>query len=216
MRPAKTFFDVYLAQLNYSVLCHLCAAYDLRHSPSTAVTEFDRFTHYIIRLCAAMDVADEMLDRHNSTFSGTNPWGGAVQARQQWRSANPNSFRTDLQHYRHQLVHSGPVMAIGGPSGIIVPRVGSHANCRDWRSLIPLPKRAVVRRDFRTTEAIMHETWIKTLRYIERYWRWMLLQKRVRVKLAPLAPAAAASTPSGPVRTTSLVLSTTYYPPRFP
>src|SRR5215471_10789110 len=88
MRPAKTFFDVYLAQLNYSVLCHLCAAYDLRHSPSTAVTEFDRFTHYIIRLCAAMDVADEMLDRHNSTFSGTNPWGGAVQARQQWRSAN--------------------------------------------------------------------------------------------------------------------------------
>jgi hypothetical protein len=192
MKPRRRLFDLYLAQLNYSVVWHLFVAYTLRHAPTEPAREFERFTHCVIRLCSAVDVADELLQRHDKTYTGTDPWKDAQPSRRAWRASNRDRYRRNLQDYRNQLVHSGAVGSLRDGQTTLVPRVGHHRRYRDWRKLYRVSE-AAQRRDFRPTQYVMDEAWLKTLRYLERWWRWMLRRRGVRMRLAPMPLPAAVS-----------------------
>jgi len=209
MTPPRIFFDVYLAELNYSVLWHLSSAYDMRHRPGPPDTEFERFTYFIIRICSALDVADELLERHQEGFTGSNPWGKAAERREVWRKANPDAYLQHLQRYRNQLIHSGAVMSIRNSNATLVPRIGRHRDYRDWRSLHGVSA-AVRKRDFRPWERVADEAWLRTMRYLEQRWRWMLRQRRVRVRL-PRSLGKGALTDAA--TTQAPILSGTYFSP---
>lgn len=211
--PPLTRFQVYLAQLHYSVLWNLCAAYDLRHAPRTPSTEFDLFVHCIFRLTSALDAADELLQRHNEVYAGNyDPWsaGRPAAARNAWRSAHGDAARLSLQEYRNHVAHSGALMSIRRGNDILVPRLGHHRNYRDWRSLIPLSSKTILRRDFRTTQQVSSEAWRNTLRYLEKWWRWLLQQRGTSVRLRTIPEPVAV-----PTRNQTYVLSGTFFPPDF-
>lgn len=213
MHPPRTRFDVYLGQLHYSVLWNLCAAYALRHAPRTFTTEFDLFVHCIIRLTSALDAADELLQRHNEVYTGGyNPWsaGRPAAARNAWRGAHADAARLSLQEYRNHVAHSGALMSIRSGNDILVPRLGHFQEYRDWRSLTPLPSKTTLGDDFRTTEQVATKAWKHTLRYLEKWWRWLLHKRGSRVRLQTIQEPAAL-----PTRNQTYILSGTYFPPNF-
>lgn len=211
MTPPRTFLDVYRAELHYSVLWHLAAAYRLRHRPDIASPDFDRFAHALVRICSALDVADELLQRCQEPYHGaTNPWNKAPEGRKAWRGAHKDAYLAELQQYRNHLIHSGAVMSIVRVGTMragetLVPRVTRRQGYRDWRSLqgISATNR---KRDFRAWDVVIDEAWSRAVHYLERQWRWMLRQLG-----GP--PLRLARLPDVPASTESLVLSTTFFSP---
>jgi len=54
--------DICIAQLHYTVLINLIRVYDLRH---VYPLNYDQFIEGITRICSAIDVADELLQRYS-------------------------------------------------------------------------------------------------------------------------------------------------------
>lgn len=185
LTPPRDFFDIYLAQLNYSVIWHLSAAYAMRATAATRGWESQLFVHTIIRLCSALDVADELLQLDNAGRPiVADPWNKAQVNRSRWRKAHSHPYLAELQKYRNQLIHSGPFMH--WEEGPIFPRVGRHSNYWDWRKASgPLPRRAG--RDFAHAAAITEDAWKRTTRYLNRSWSELLRGRKVsRKRLRPI------------------------------
>lgn len=178
MSPPRTFYDLYLAQLNYSVLWHLAAVHDLRIGHGSGGWDTNAFVYAMVRLCSALDAADELLELDVQGSLSPDPWKAAFGARKRWRDSHPpDRFLRDLQDYRHQLVHSGPFMHTD--SGPYFPKVGMHRDYRDWRKATrPLtPKQ---RAQFAIAGAIVEDAWGRVVRYLERSWRTMLKGRGVK------------------------------------
>jgi hypothetical protein len=93
--------DMAIAQLHYTILAHLDVAYRYR---AIHPLEAENFTHTIVRLSSATDVADEILER--LAQPGTyDPWSEADggRARRTWRGTHQQL--QDIRDYRNRLVH---------------------------------------------------------------------------------------------------------------
>lgn len=198
MRPARGFYDLYLGQLNYSVLWHLSAVFDMRVAGATIRWDSQLFVSAILRLCSAHDVADELLQRDADGKLPADPWGHrALEARRAWRDKHPSpAFLRDLQDYRHQLVHSGPFMHWA--EGPYFPKVGHHRDYRDWRkATVRLSKAELA--NFDHASEIVEGAWDKTVRYLDTSWRALLRRHRkVATRLPPIRRFGASAGVIGP------------------
>lgn len=93
--------DITLAQLHYTVLKHLARAYDLRQ---IYPLNLDQFLEGLVRICAALDAADELLQRflNKGQYAPLSEKDGQ-RARFDWRKKQ-NSLQY-LRDYRNKLLH---------------------------------------------------------------------------------------------------------------
>lgn len=112
-RPANVYFktdvelaqfgrgpeDMCNAQLHYTTFTHLVRVFDFK---SVGFTEADSFIEAVVRLAAATDVADELLERvtHRGKY---RPWDESPEARRAWRQANAYPMQ-DLRDYRRYRI----------------------------------------------------------------------------------------------------------------
>ena len=186
MKPARGFYDLYLGQLNYSVLWHLSAVFDMRVAGATVRWDSQLFVSAILRLSSAHDVADELLQRDSDGKVPADPWGHrALEARRAWRDKHRSpTFLRELQDYRHQLVHSGPFMHWA--EGPYFPKVGHHRDYRDWRKATAQLTEAELAK-FAHASEIVEEAWDQTVRYLDTSWRALLRRhRRAATRLPPI------------------------------
>ncbi len=169
----KTDHDVCLAQLHYTILGHLQAAFDLRQArPPLAVEDF---VHTVVRLSAAGDVAHEFLGR--LTNPGVyDPWSedAGAHARRVWRRQHPEL--DDIHNYRNRLLHGRMPMGVivqGYPGDRWLPMVG-HAIDLDWREITEHLDPQRFSHEFDRTQNIAAVAWRKVIEYLENSWRSVL------------------------------------------
>lgn len=166
-----------IAELHYSVLLHLGRTRELLDERGDGIDAlFEGITH----LCAALDIADELLGR----FAKRNthePWseGDGRRARSAWRKAIGDPCQ-DLRTYRNRLVHGRlvpnfEVLVVDQaerPVGRapLFPRIGAEAGYDDWRVLGSLPK-TEIEANFAQTYDILAAAWKQTLSYLREQWR---------------------------------------------
>lgn len=161
--------DMAIAQLHYTILAHLDVAYRYR---AIHPLEAENFTHAIVRLSSATDVADEILGR--LAQPGTyNPWSEADgdRARRNWRWTHQQL--QDIRDYRNRLVHGRVFMSlIDGQSGITYfPKIGREQGYLDWRTVVHHPNPKAVVLDYASGHDILEEAWRRVVGYIETSWQ---------------------------------------------
>lgn len=175
----KSAHDICVAQLHYTVLVHLSAAYDLRQV--RPMQPFD-FTHCVIRLVAAVDVADELLQRMKEP--GTyDPWSDedGRKARNKWRASGATKALADIREYRNHLTHGRAQagLTVEGHEhveghereGLFFPRVGSENEYQDWRKAtekVTSPEKLLT--DFDTGNSIANQAWRRVVDYLQSQW----------------------------------------------
>lgn len=175
------------AQLHYTTFTHLARAHALRR---TELETPDLFIEALVRLAAATDVADELLER--VTKPGTYaPWKEGPRAREAWRSANGWPCQ-HVRRYRNRLLHGRllpyilvPVQDTRIPGvgvvrqGIRVVRMGRENDYIDWRAFVGGD---VTSRshgsidDFALAEELVQDAWSSVVTYLEREWQRTLLR----------------------------------------
>ena len=176
--------DLAIAQLHYTVLKHLAAAYDIRQ----AGTPDDRALLFgLSSLVGAHDVAFELLQRF--TQSGRyHPWmesrprgrrGGmksGQDAQSDWKAANGYPLQR-IRDYRNKLVHGRTPPAIGDSTGKrLLPAMGVVEKYCDWRTVTaPGAASRIPPGDFETPSSLLDQAWRETLQYVEENWRRYLL-----------------------------------------
>jgi hypothetical protein len=184
--------DLCNAQLHYTTLIHLARAWELRQSQLPSV---EAFTEAIVRLAAATDVADELLQRAVSpgTYSA---WDESAKARRDWRKANDYPLQP-IRDYRNRLLHGRvppqidvevngplpgePLYVPGTPARhfIALPKIGRETRYLDWRTVVGQPNLGLqalrVDADFAFVTNIVNEAWQDVLRYLQQRWLDTLL-----------------------------------------
>lgn len=167
-RINKTAHDICLAQLHYSVLRHLARAYLILNSNNPI--GLDELTEGMARICGALDVADEFLERlRNSTKY--DPWSekDGEKARHEWRKFC-NSPQ-DIRNYRNHLIHGRLTPSVNG----LLPKIGKEKEYFDWRKITdPRNLTPDILKDFINPRQILIEVWNKTLGYLEENWQKIL------------------------------------------
>lgn len=160
--------DVYLAQLHYTVLKHLVRVFNILE-PSK-IFQYDKFFEGISRICSALDVADEFLERIHDPKKYT-PWNiySGEAARKNWIRTNKNENMQTIRYYRNYLMHC-PLL----PSfhGILYPKIEHLHKYYKWVSLSN--SKEDYKNDFDTTFNILKDTWLKVLQYLEHNWNEFL------------------------------------------
>jgi hypothetical protein len=172
--------DLWNAQLHYTTFTHLVRVFALRKAE---FTNADQFLEAIVRLAAATDVADELLQR------ATNPgryelWTGGRAARREWRKTHEYPLQ-HIRTYRNRLLHghlmpyqsvrqldrveSGVVVPVEEPA-LRFPKIGREIDYLDWRTLEHLNP-VLIHRDFAYAEKIVDDAWRETLAYFEQEWQ---------------------------------------------
>jgi hypothetical protein len=175
--------DMCNAQLHYTAFTHLVRAFVLKEDEGGWLINPDQFLEAIVRLAAATDVADELLQR--ATNSGRYaPWADGRAARRHWREAH-NYPLQELRDYRNRLLHGYlvPYQAVrqmdrveGGVAvpveqpALRFPKIGRETHYLDWRTLAHLTP-VLVLRDFSYAQTIINDAWAKTVAYIDQEWQ---------------------------------------------
>lgn len=172
----KTSKDICIAQLHYTVLRHLFRVYELLQIQPL---DLEQFTEGIIRLCAGLDVADELLGRFTATKT-FDPWSekDGEKARRDWRKQN--SRMQYVRDYRNRLLHGRvfpAVLLIGTYNRYRVPKFGKVNEYLDWRKVTNSSVGAggKVRIDFDAPNNLLQTAWEDSLSYLESNWRSTLL-----------------------------------------
>lgn len=159
--------DVYLAQLHYTILKHLVRVFDILEP--LEIFQYDKYFEGITRICSALDVADEFLER-NFNPEKYKPWNiySGEAARKKWKDSNKNK---NIRHYRNYLMHC-PLL----PSfhGILYPKIEHQDKYYKWISLSNPKEDNKI--DFDTTFNILKNIWNKVLKYLEENWKKLLKQ----------------------------------------
>jgi len=160
--------DMCFIQLHYTVLVHLNVAYPYRAIRPLSAEDF---THAIVRLCSATDVADELLGRVASP--GTyDPWSEdrGRDARYAWRKTHQQL--QDVRNYRNHLIHGRIFMSVtDSMSGnIYFPKIGREQKYIDWRS-VAHSNPAAIMPDYASGHDILEETWHRLVEYLESNWK---------------------------------------------
>ena len=175
----KNEYDICMAQLHYTVLVHLKRVYEIIEKNPKGLSK-DKFMEGIIRLCASLDVADELLERFTSSRT-YNPWSeqDGRSARVAWRKNH--SEMQYLRDYRNRLIHGRMQPTISIIGGTYprhrFPKFGKQDNYLDWRKVTgaSIGTGGRVRNDFDAPTNLLNKTWKDTLEYLEQKWRSYLI-----------------------------------------
>jgi len=165
-------YDVQIAQLHYTVLRHLISAYSVLDQIEFGQNMIlDQFILFIVRICAAVDVADEFLERF------TNPneyevWNitHGKNARFAWRNKSKDELKY-IRDYRNYLLHCPLLPTIPNK----YPKFDLIEKYRDWRKITHLkviPKE--VEDDFYSFIRLSGIIWLEVLNYLEKKWKDIL------------------------------------------
>ena len=171
-----TAHDVALAQLHYTVLQHLLAAYPLL-GPAI---DRDGLVTGLSRICAAQDVGFELLER-SANPKKYDPWFedsrkarasnsqllAGQDARETWRKTNGYPLQ-EYRDYRNKLMHGRVPPAVLNAGVLLVPTVKAVDQYCDWRKAANLA-------DFAPASTVLAEAWQATIGYLETNWRSRLL-----------------------------------------
>jgi hypothetical protein len=173
--------DMGNAQLHYTTLTHLARAFSVK---GAGLHTADQFTEALVRLSAATDTADELLQR--ATHRGEYPpFEESREPRSAWRKANGYRLQP-LRDYRNRVLHGHlvpyevrkqiPRLDEHGNTVPVeeyvlrFPQIGKETEWRDWRSLEHLNP-VLMHRDFATAGQIVQGAWEEVLAYLEEQWQ---------------------------------------------
>lgn len=163
--------DICIAQLHYTILRHLARVYELR---TIEPISLDQFIEAMTRLLAALDVADELLERNrNNSYDAWSESEGK-KAREKWRhSSDPLKH---LRQYRNHLVHGRvqPAIVIQGTYiRFRVPKFGKEQEYLDWRKVTSgsIGSGGKIRTEFDSPNNLINQAWIELLQYLESSWK---------------------------------------------
>jgi hypothetical protein len=177
--------DICHAQLHYTLFAHLVRGHALRTLPLETA---DMFIEAMVRLSAATDVADELLERvtHAGNYA---PWKEGPLIREEWRKANQSPCR-EVRRYRNRLLHGRLLPSIwvyvdDPRSGVGVMRqgyrmvkIGREDDYVDWRAFVGgnrETRSAGSIEDFAMAEEVVQDAWTRVLTYLEAEWQRILL-----------------------------------------
>ena len=176
----KSGHDICLAQLHYSILYHLGKVYKLKNKEPFAL---DDLTEGIVRICGALDIAFEFLERFKNPKK-YSPWLekeqrgklGSMEARKAWQKTNGYPLQ-NLRNYRNHLVH-GRMMPNLNRQVLYLPKVGLEKRYFDWRLVTSPDKLPKVQKDFIPAKEILSESWNRLLDYLETNWKNVILHRK--------------------------------------
>lgn len=139
--------------------------------------DFDTFTEAFVRLAAALDVADELLERHSNPGL-YRPWseGDGKEARICWRRSSGDPLAR-IRRYRNRLVHGRVVPALEQGSDLWFPRVDRVNEHLDWRRVTTADAWVEVAADFERADKIVRRAWGDVVDYLESSWGAHLLAR---------------------------------------
>jgi hypothetical protein len=182
----KTANDICVAQLHYSILRHLARVFNIFRKGNV---DLDDLTDGMTRLCGALDVAFELLERHQNP-TAYDPWlamkdnsgkMGSKEARENWerKLKSSNNFQENIKwirYYRNHLVHGR--MTPGISSGIYYfPKIGLEKEYFDWRKITNKEEMTKNKVAFIPASEILKLAWNDIIEYFDDQWRINLLKR---------------------------------------
>jgi len=168
--------EVAIAQLHYTVFVYIAKVYELKQiNPLNP----DQFSEALTKICSALDVADELLERYtSSTVYDPWNWRDSKRARNRWRSGG--NRLNYIRLYRNKMIHGAIVPAIiihGTYSRYRIPKFGKEQNYIDWRKVTNFSVGAggQVRNDFDAPNNLLDKAWDDAVAYLESSWASDLL-----------------------------------------
>jgi hypothetical protein len=179
-KDGKNAEDIAIGQLHYTILKHLCLAYQQRLVKS--VNEFTIFIG-LMSLCGAQDVAFELLERSNNrgyyhpwleeSIKGDPPSG--QDAQREWKKANQYPLQ-DIRNYRNKLIHGRILPTIKDYNNTYLPAPHVVDKYCDWRNVTnPTKVLLIPKGDFLTAKSIIDVAWKQTINYLDTMWKIHLL-----------------------------------------
>ena len=180
---------VIVSELHYSTFMHLAHVYEIRRStesfavrrdsPAEVVRLTGTFSDAIVRISAATDTADELLER--VLDARYEPWNERKSSKARSRRRNPDPLRI-LHNYRNRLVH-GPLVPLqittlldkaGRRRSVQLsfPKFEKLAETLDWRSF---QHGEVAGDDYALARDLVEEAWTMVLAYLRKEWASNLL-----------------------------------------
>jgi hypothetical protein len=182
--------QIQVAQLHYSVLVHLAAAWDLRQGVAILHKEL---SWALFSLVSAQDVASELLAR---VLLGPNSYDAfhsthSKKAREDWTHKNPwPADIASVRRYRNGLTH-GHICPTEDRGAILFPSIGKESAYPDWRVVTANKHNP---QDFETGKQIIDGAWKITLNYLQGEWENELLKHPVVQSLpVPSKPQSAVN-----------------------
>lgn len=176
----KTANEICIAQLHYSILRHLARVFDILTKGNI---DLDNLTEGMSRLCGALDVAFELLERHQNS-SKYDPWLekkngngkiGGKEAREAWQKANSYPLQ-NLRDYRNHLIHGRMLPGVLG-NVYFLPKIGVESNYFDWRKITdPSNNSGLNQNDLMPAGDILLLAWTETIKYLDNQWKTVLLK----------------------------------------
>jgi hypothetical protein len=148
------------------------------HTGTDPDFDLDLFTEAFVRLAAASDVADELLERRASPATYP-PWeeDQGKRARWAWRKKPHEDPLRPIRDYRNRLVHGRVVPHVLGRKAHY-PRLDKVNDYLDWRKVTDPDSQPRIYEDFDDGGAIVSNAWDKTVTYVEANWSRHLLASR--------------------------------------
>lgn len=194
----KTGQDICIAQLHYSILRHLARAFDIFIKDNI---DLDDLTDGMTRLCGALDVAFELLERFENS-ANYDPWLarknngklGGENARNNWKEEYPENIKM-IRYYRNNLVH-GRMMPGIIDNVLYLPIIEKEEEYFDWRkvTLVEIEKN---KKDFMPAKEILKLAWNDVIDYLDSQWRIYLLKQAVSDKIVEKLNSTPETTASG-------------------
>lgn len=180
LQIGKTVNDICIAQLHYSVLRHLVRVFDIM---SKGNVDLDTLTEGTARLCGALDVTFEVLERFNNP-SKYDPWlekkdkngnNGGKEAREAWQKANSYPLQK-LRNYRNHLIHGRMLPGVVG-NVYFLPKIETENKYFDWRKITdPSNNPGLDQNDLIPIGDILLFAWTETIKYLDDQWKTVLLK----------------------------------------
>lgn len=167
-----------IAQLHYSVLANLIAAWDImtkKISYTSSGVDLSSLTHFFMNIFAAIDIAEELVVRYKDLQSRKfAPWDdeSIIPARREFQKTEPVEIKS-MRVYRNRLVHGrllpGFKMWPDGKDSF-VPKIGMEKSYLDWRK-ITTPTEPTNTSEFQTQDSLMNESFELTTTYLDKMWK---------------------------------------------
>lgn len=168
--------NICIAQLHYTLFRHLVRLYEIRQ---ILPLHIDQFSEGITRSSAALDLADELLERWNN-LGYYDAWSekDGKKARENWRKTEKSM--SYLRNYRNRLLHGRVIpgiLVMGTYNRLRVPKFSKVENYLDWRFVTSasVGSGGKVRTDFDSPNNLLNQAWVDIVKYLENNWKKNLL-----------------------------------------
>ena len=174
----KCKWDVLVNQLHYSVLAHLIGAYDIMNGVVNKYSVVACFG----RLCGAIDVADELIERWIDVPNrAAHTWDRreGEHMRNQRKNQRPEMLK-QVMYYRNALMHGQVMPGVYSQRGHEwMPNLDEKIwrRYQDWRTVTN--GRGIteyeLNANFTQQKELLEQAWRTVIKYLEKSWRTHLL-----------------------------------------